>query len=343
MALTEAGAMALSAVGSLGSNLSGGLFNINQARKNRSFQERMFNRQVEVNRENWQMENEYNLPSAQMQRLKDANLNPYLMYGEGGSGLTSQGSIGNPTAPSGAQAQVHFTNPFLDALQAKLATAQVDKLEAETQKTKSETDWQNIENRFSTETYMVRKAIQFGNWDMLKISMDKLRQDMYNSVQLTTQQVLTMMQGREYEIKRFRLDEYQVGESVKQGWENVVTGKIQASAAIKQAFAAMQNAANAARLTTAQIGQISLNMSQQREMFPLLKANQTESNWQQIQQRMLNGVHLTQEQKKSFEMELDNRLKAFGAGPETYVYKFAAPWIMPVVRGNYNYSTSSYK
>lgn len=35
------------------------------------------------NRESWNMENEYNTPSAQMRRLKDAGLNPNLVYGSG--------------------------------------------------------------------------------------------------------------------------------------------------------------------------------------------------------------------------------------------------------------------
>lgn len=333
MALTEAGAMALGALGSLGSNTAGGLFNINQARKNRAFQERMFERQVQVNRENWDIENRYNLPSAQVQRLLDANLNPYLMYSNGASGLTSQGSIGSPSQPHGAMVSASFGNPVLDALQAKMINAQVSNIEANTEKTRSEIDWQEIENRFSKESYNIRMAIKYGDFDLLKTSMDKMRTEMYNSSQITTQQVLSMMQGREYEIKRYHLDSYQVGEQIKQGWENVISGKISANAQMKSAFAAMQNAANAARLTTAQIGQIALNMSQQREMFPLLKEYQRGQNWNQVQDRIFKGVEITKSQQQVFQNEINNRLKAIGADPDTYFYKFAAPWIMPIVSG----------
>lgn len=331
MALTEAGAMALSAAGSLGSNVAGGLFNVNQARKNRAFQERMFYKQIEETRKNWQMENEYNLPSAQRQRLEDANLNPYLMYGEGAAGLTSQGSIGSPGLPSGSQAHSQFGNPMLDALQARLITAQSQNIEANTQKTISETDWQNIENKFSRESYQIRLAIKYRDYDMLNTTMDKMRNEMYNATQITTQQVLSMMQGREFEIKRYHLDSWYMGEQTKIAWQDVINGKIQASAAMKQAFAAMQNAVNAARLTTAQIGQIALNMSQSRQMFPLLMENQRGQNWSQVQERIFKGVQISEQQMKNFEQEINNRLRYIGAGTDTWLYRFAAPWVLPMI------------
>lgn len=331
MALTEAGAMALGAAASLGSSAATGLFGINQAKKNRAFQERMFERQVQVNRENWEMENKYNLPSAQVQRLLDANLNPYLMYGEGASGLTSQGNIGGPSLPSGSTAQATFGNPVLDSLQARLLSAQASNVEANTEKTISETDWQEIENKFSRDSYDIRLAIKYGDWDFLKTSMDKMRNEMYNATQITTQQVLSMMQGREYEIKRFNLDEWRVGEETKQGWENVLSGKISASAQMMSAFAAMQNAVNAARLTTAQIGQIALNMSQSRQMFPLLMENQRGQNWSQIQDRIFKGTQISEQQMKNFEQEINNRLRYVGAAPDTWWYKFAAPWLLPMI------------
>lgn len=41
----------------------------------------------------WNLENEYNTPTAQMQRLEDAGLNPNLMYGQGSTG--NAGSVAN--------------------------------------------------------------------------------------------------------------------------------------------------------------------------------------------------------------------------------------------------------
>lgn len=39
----------------------------------------------------WHMQNEYNSPAAQMQRLKDAGLNPHLVYGNGATATSNQG------------------------------------------------------------------------------------------------------------------------------------------------------------------------------------------------------------------------------------------------------------
>ena len=55
----------------------------------------------------WKMQNQYNLPKNQMQRLKDAGLNPNLIYGSSPAGASgSAGSI----APSKA-APYNFQNP----------------------------------------------------------------------------------------------------------------------------------------------------------------------------------------------------------------------------------------
>lgn len=58
------------------------------------WQEEMYDRSVATNRENWQMENEYNSPANQRKLLEDAGYNPALMAGDlagvsTGSGIAS--------------------------------------------------------------------------------------------------------------------------------------------------------------------------------------------------------------------------------------------------------------
>lgn len=62
--------------------------------------------QNDMNIQNWHMQNEYNSPSAQMDRLKAAGLNPNLMYG--------QGNPGNAGSIPGVSASQHneVKNPF---------------------------------------------------------------------------------------------------------------------------------------------------------------------------------------------------------------------------------------
>lgn len=68
---------------STGSGLFGGLFNIGAGRRQRKWQKKF-----------WAMQNEYNHPKNQMARLKEAGLNPALMYGNSASpGIA--GDVGN--------------------------------------------------------------------------------------------------------------------------------------------------------------------------------------------------------------------------------------------------------
>lgn len=106
-------------------------------KEDRKFAERMYNKQVEDNRRNWELANEYNLPSAQVQRLKDANLNPYLMYGNGASGLVSQ-SV-QSASPSVSYSQPAKFDPQV-AFGTALLRAQIDNLNAQTEKIKTESD-----------------------------------------------------------------------------------------------------------------------------------------------------------------------------------------------------------
>jgi len=62
----------------------------NANRKNREFTEKMYNRQRQDSLSDWAMQNEYNSPQAQMERLRNANLNPNLVYGNGSVVANSQ-------------------------------------------------------------------------------------------------------------------------------------------------------------------------------------------------------------------------------------------------------------
>lgn len=51
------------------------------------------------NEKMWNMQNAYNLPEAQMQRFKDAGLNPNLIYGQGNSGNADAPKPWTPSVP----------------------------------------------------------------------------------------------------------------------------------------------------------------------------------------------------------------------------------------------------
>ena len=95
-------------VGAVGS-LFGGFSSQNSSKKmmreQMRWQESMYNRQLADNRENWQMQNEYNSPSNQRKLLEDAGYNPALF----GHDLSS-GSSADQIASGSMQGAPSFSN-----------------------------------------------------------------------------------------------------------------------------------------------------------------------------------------------------------------------------------------
>ena len=94
----------------VGTSILGGLFSgigankrqdkAIKAQREENEKARQYNKQMaewyrDTQRENLKDEREYNLPSNVMQRLKDAGLNPDLMYGNGASGLVDSDVAGS--------------------------------------------------------------------------------------------------------------------------------------------------------------------------------------------------------------------------------------------------------
>lgn len=109
---------------------------------------------------NWQREVNYNSPVEQMKRLKEAGLNPNLVYGNGSiQGLESPG-ISSPTSPSAPMASVFgFGNPIAEGAAAAQGIAAAKKAGAEAV-------GQTIENEYLTKTLSDRiKTVSVqNNW-----------------------------------------------------------------------------------------------------------------------------------------------------------------------------------
>lgn len=147
------GGAAISAIGSFFGNSS------NRKQSAEAFErESKFAREERLAQQQWieqmyEKNNSYNSPAAQMQRLKDAGLNPDLMY--------SRGDVGNATAPEApAQAptprfNVIPTNTYGQTAQiaadAGLKAAQARLAQSESKKT-------DTEESLLTADYLLRKA-----------------------------------------------------------------------------------------------------------------------------------------------------------------------------------------
>ncbi len=100
--------------GSIATSVINGLFQNHANKSNQRFALEQQRRQNAFNLEMWNRQNAYNSPIAQMQRLRQAGLNPNLAYGQLGSG--EAGSLESAGANATVQAP-EFENPFANAPQ----------------------------------------------------------------------------------------------------------------------------------------------------------------------------------------------------------------------------------
>lgn len=180
----------INGVGQGAQNLLTAGVNLYEAKKQRDWSEKMYNEQNAWNYEMWQKENEYNTPLNQVQRLRDAGLNP-LYYGLDGS------SAGDLTAaqPLGYErANIpNMPNPFDSVTNAITQKAQVELLQAQVAKTTEETLTevqrrekltaeidnvkQELENKLAEESLTVS---QRANLDKATEWMDRLNEAVVN-------------------------------------------------------------------------------------------------------------------------------------------------------------------
>lgn len=301
---TTAGAAGISAAGGLLGGIATGIYNASQARANRNFQREMYQRQYEDSIKFWQMQNQYSLPSAQVQRLKDANLNPLLYY--------SGGQIGQPVTPpdvpsqpSGAQASAAFRNP-LEMAQYALLDAQRENIDANTRRTNVETDKASLDLRFGNDTYGIRMALLHHDDERLQVEMQKMRQEIYNSGVITSQQLQTMMQARQYEVKRYNLDEWYYGKQVSQGWESLRVQREQNRIAWGNLSALMLRIKNETNMTDWQTGRIAFDILWDSKMNPIRMRGLTLDNFLKTWDTHLRKATLKEKQVHIFNQQLKN-------------------------------------
>lgn len=123
-----------------GAGIIGNLIAGRQSRKNLEMQNAF-------NVEMWNAQNAYDHPAAQMERLREAGLNPNLVYGNG--------AVGNTSGPAPKSADTSQIKPYFDPATAvssaittyqdiQLRNAQIDNIKAQTD---------NIQARTNTESF----------------------------------------------------------------------------------------------------------------------------------------------------------------------------------------------
>lgn len=140
---------AISAVSGIVSNAATNRANLQAVRETNKAQMDLAKYQADRNLDLWNLNNAYNTPSAQMERYKEAGLNPHLIYGNGSS------SAGNSSSPAQGYEAPKLQAPHYDysgigssistsaqmALNGLATAATINKTNAET-----EAIHQNVEN-----------------------------------------------------------------------------------------------------------------------------------------------------------------------------------------------------
>ena len=112
--------------------------------KNREYNLMLARTQNQWNLEQWQRENDYNSPTAQMARFRAAGLNPNLAYGQMSNGASSptltSGAASSPTDMSAIGNKRNFGQAMQEMLGLEMQKAQIEAIKAGTEKTKADTD-----------------------------------------------------------------------------------------------------------------------------------------------------------------------------------------------------------
>lgn len=118
--------------------------------------ERMQHQQNAWNLEQWNRNNEYNSPAAQLQRMKAAGLNPDLMYGQNASG-----AAGNSASPATGTNLIPKQPFFLDPTM----TAQIRALNAKAYSDEMNGNGQDIQNEIASKTGLQQALKNLGLTD----------------------------------------------------------------------------------------------------------------------------------------------------------------------------------
>ena len=156
-----------------GTGLLGGLFSIGARKKAFKRSKQLMDKQFKMDKEMWDYQNAYNTPVRQMQRLKDAGLNPALMYG--------QGTTGN--ANNMVQSKFTELSPYTsatDIAQSTAAGVQLSMANAQKKLAESQAYKNTVDGLYRTKDYDLAKKMNEQQVSSMAASEDETRQRIEN-------------------------------------------------------------------------------------------------------------------------------------------------------------------
>lgn len=146
---------------------------IAENQKNRDFNAAMMDKANMWNLSMWNRNNDYNSPSNQIMRLKQAGINPNLFYGNGGSMSMSSPVASSPSASSSGS--VSPMSPVGFDLQNALTMAQIRNVNADTENKQAATDKTRGEASIVWSDAKVRDALNKGSLEIQGVTIDLSR------------------------------------------------------------------------------------------------------------------------------------------------------------------------
>lgn len=188
--------MPWSAIASIAGNIASNA-NINnqiseqkrENQRNRDWNLNLAKMQNQWNIDQWNRENAYNTPAAQMARFKAAGLNPDLMYGQQNLAAASPemtaGEGSQPTDVSNLANKRTIGDMMVQASQTRLTNAQAKLAESQADKTDKETEGQGYQNEILKSDAAFRDALNSGTVQLNNMSLKVSEKGM----QLTDEQI----------------------------------------------------------------------------------------------------------------------------------------------------------
>lgn len=225
---------------SQGQDMIGAFFG-NRSRKREARRQRKFDLDM------WNRQNAYNTPAMQMQRLKDAGLNPALMYGQGNPG----NAINQPKATIPQIQNPISSSGIASGIQLSLANTQKQLLADQSAQARSQAFKNEIDATIGIQDFGLRKEMQQYSIDRLvseselnysKIDLNQSQQGVNRSI-IGLNEVRTALASAQISLtsaqeRKVFVEINAITERVAQDWVNVQTRKREASAKELQAMAA---------------------------------------------------------------------------------------------------------
>lgn len=188
--------MPWSAIASIAGNIASNA-NINnqiseqkrENQRNRDWNLNLAKMQNQWNIDQWNRENAYNTPAAQMARFKAAGLNPDLIYGQQNLSAASPemtaGEGSQPTDVSNLANKRTIGDMMVQASQTRLTNAQAKLAESQANKTDAETEGQGYQNEILKSDAAFRDVLNSGTVQLNNMSLKVSEKGM----QLTDEQI----------------------------------------------------------------------------------------------------------------------------------------------------------